>query len=319
MSKADRHSEAILGIQLAEPRRKATGSPPSDEELAQLREGSLTNERREEVLSHLTTQPERYRQWLDLAAMAETPESSSGSLLTILSRGLNNWLIDWRYAAGGLASMAAIALLLGQLQTPPSDDSDYLAESTLSDMAGASGAPEQEIHTAAPAAPASQKAERELASRMAMDRTEELQTAAKMAPPTELSRRCIALPHPISKRTGTLCAVALNTGVSSLRWQSSNTADVLELDDLHEAVLELKVSADQQWLALQTAQAVHVQQLKNLFGDNTERAQLPFNAGTATLRWDENVLIVSVLQALGDSDDDQKYRYLPETGELIKP
>lgn len=318
MSEADRHGEAILGIQLAQHPRQGLGAPPNDEELAQLTEGTLTPQRRSEVLSHLASNPTLYRQWQDVSAMAETPQTQPTSLLATLTHGLNNWLIDWRYAVGGLATLAVVTVLFGQLtptpQPPPAETGQF------DDFAAAPAESMTSSEASAPqgSAPASQKAERELSSRMAMEHAEELQASASIAPPVELSRRCISLPHPISRRAGLLCAVALENGVSELRWQARDTAEVVRLDDLYAPVLELKTSADGQWLALQTTQAINVQQLKNLFGDNTERAQLPFNASTATLRWDKNSLIISVLQALGDSDDDQTYHYHPETGELKK-
>ena len=314
MSKADRHSEAILGIQLAQHPRQRRGAPPRDEELAQLTEGTLTPERRSEVRSHLSSNPALYRQWQDLSAMVDTPEAQpNSSLLATLTHGLNNWLIDWRYAMGGLATLVVVTVLFGQLAPAPQPTNEA---APLNDFADAAAGTEERALQASP--PASQKAERELASRMAMDHADELQASAKIAAPAELSRRCISLPHPISSRAGVLCSIALENGVSELRWQARETAEIVVLDDLYAPALELKTSADQQWLALQTAQAIHVQQLKNLFGDNTERAQLPFNAGTATMRWDGNSLVISVLQALGDSDDDQKYRYRPDSGELEK-
>ena len=120
MSKADQHSEALLGINLAQHGRVAKGSPPSDEELALLMEGGLSDERRAEVLSHLAARPDRYRQWLEFVEMAAKPAAET-SLLAVLNRGLNNWLIDWRYALGSFAVLGlTLFVFQATQQNPPS-------------------------------------------------------------------------------------------------------------------------------------------------------------------------------------------------------
>ncbi len=300
MSKADQHSEALLGINLAQHGRAVTGSPPSDEELALLMEGGLSEERRAEVLSHLAARPERYRQWLELVEMAAQPAAET-SLLAILNRGLNNWLIDWRYALG---SFAVIGLTLFVFQT--TQQNPPLSKPAREEYAGAPAPAEADLAT--PLSAPETTAKRQAAEQQeAMASSKSIATSAKV---------CAPLMHPDSAQPGLLCSVAGSSGKSRLMWQARGEAMPHPLGSVHENALQLRVSQAQNWVALQTAQAIYVQAIADLFGENRNRAQLPFNSATATLAWEGEILVISVMQALGDSDDDLKYRYLPESGEL---
>ncbi|WP_372776933.1 hypothetical protein [Litorivivens sp.] len=303
MSKADQHSEALLGINLAQHGRAAKGSPPSDEELALLMEGGLSNERRSEVLSHLAARPDRYRQWLEFVEMAGQPAAET-SLLAILNRGLNNWLIDWRYALGSFAVLGLTLFVFQATQQSP--------QSSMPAIEGHAGAPAPaEADMAAPPPAREQAAKRQAAEQQeAMAASESFTTSAKV---------CTSLLHPDSAQPGLLCSVAGSSGKSRLMWQARGEAVRHPLGSVHEKALQLRVSSAQNWVALQTAQAIYVQATADLFGENRNRAQLPFNSATATLAWEGEVLVISVMQALGDSDDDLKYRYLPESGELQPP
>lgn len=303
MSKADQHSEALLGINLAQHGRAAKGSPPSDEELALLMEGGLTDERRAEVLSHLAARPDRYRQWLEFVEMAGQPAAET-SLLAILNRGLNNWLIDWRYALGSFAVLGLTLFVFQATQQSP--------QSSKPAIEGHAGAPAPaEADLAAPPPAREQAAKRQAAEQQeAMAASESFTASAKV---------CTSLLHPDSAQPGLLCSVAGSSGKSHLMWQARGEAVRHPLGSVHEKALQLRVSSTQNWVALQTAQAIYVQATADLFGENRNRAQLPFNSATATLAWEGEVLVISVMQALGDSDDDLKYRYLPESGELQPP
>lgn len=301
MSKADQHSEALLGINLAQHGRVAKGSPPSDEELALLMEGGLSDERRAEVLSHLAARPDRYRQWLEFVEMAAQPAVET-SLLAVLNRGLNNWLIDWRYALGSFAVLGLTLFVFQATQQNP-----QLSEPAMEEEYAAGPAP-AEADLAAPPPAREQAAKRQAAEQ------QEAMAASKSF--TASAKVCSPLLHPDSVQPGLLCSVAGSSGKSRLMWQARGEAVRHPLGSVHEKALQLRVSPAQNWVALQTAQAIYVQATADLFGENRNRAQLPFNSATATLAWEGEVLLISVMQALGDSDDDLKYRYLPESGEL---
>lgn len=316
MSQRERHSEALLGIQLAEAERLGKGSPPSDEELALLLEGQLDSARRAEVLSHLAARPERYRQWLDLAELDATAQAQQPSGWAILTHGINNWLIDWRYAVGGIGAMAGVLLLVNQMAAPPLQTPQPVSSIVLSDAYNNSA--EEAEAAPPPAAPqsatdqAGQQAERKLAERLALERSRELRAQSKMAAPEEISRRCAGLMHDSKK--GQLCAVSLANGISELRWQIED--GIHTLDSVHEGVMQLEVSASHTWVALQTPSAIYVQATSDLLGDNQNRIQLPFGGATSTIRWKSETLTISVMQALGDSDEDATYHYHPASGEL---
>lgn len=299
MNKADQHSEALLGINLAQHERAAKGSPPSDEELALLMEGGLSNERRAEVLSHLAARPDRYRQWLEFVEMAAQPAAET-SLLAILNRGLNNWLIDWRYALGSFAVLGLTLFIFQSTQQSPQSPAPLREEFVVSSAPA-------EADIAAPPAP------EQAAKRQAGEQQETMTDSKSLAATAKV---CAPLLHPDSAQPGLLCSIAGSSGKSRLMWQARGETLRHALGNVHEKALQLRASPAQNWVALQTAQAIYVQATTDLFGENRNRAQLPFNSATATLAWEGEILVISVMQALGDSDDDLKYRYLPETGEL---
>ncbi|MBB3048782.1 hypothetical protein FHR99_003056 [Litorivivens lipolytica] len=303
MSKADRHSEAILGIHLAQHGRSASGSPPSDEELALLMEGGLGAQRRTEVLSHLAARPDRYRQWQTMVEMAAQP-AANPSLLAILTRGLNNWLIDWRYAFGSMAVIGLTLFIYQQVHQPSLENLQEAETAATADYA-------QEFA----AAPAADEEQTFLQERQLQEEKRQAQKAAPKSQPA-MALVCAPLMHPQSNEAGRLCSVAGSDGRSTLVWQAKDASGRHLLGNVHENVLQLKISSSQRWFALQTAQAIYVQSIDDLFADNSQRTQLPFNSATATLAWQGDILVISVLQALGDSDDDLKYRFDPASGEL---
>lgn len=324
MSRADRHSEALLGIHLAKGKghgqARAQGSPPSDEELVLLMDGQLSEERRTEVLSHLAQRPERYRQWLSLADMDADEQASQAGLFSILSRGLNNWLIDWRYAAGGLGAMAAVLLLVNQMALPPSEQLST-ADSASEDYAHAPML--EETPFAAPTQPLAESARQQqnLRMEMAEERASGMQEqmAAKRPARAPLRTHCLPTLAPTSEQSGTLCAVQMESGDHELRWIAAEANDALPLISLPQRPLQLLISANRLWLAVQSNDAIYVFDLPAAFAGESSHSQLPFTAGTARMRWDGNELLISVMQALGDSDDDLVYRYQPETGEITPP
>ncbi len=361
MSKADRHSEALLGIHLAKNRGRPQGSPPSDEELALMIDGLLSEERRLEILSHLASRPERYRQWLSLADMDADEQESQAGLLSILTKGINNWLIDWRYAAGGVGAMAAVLLLVNQMAVPPMEEleradtsadsyalapekdglrpqrlSEELARAPASGSASESGSVSDSsaisenssvsgIGKAEPSPLAQAKPDVDaLAGQQFADRTmaeesshssQRLMAAKKsqssLAPP-----HCISISNPATTQDGLLCAVGIDNERYELRWTAAGKFESLPLIELNAKPLAIRASEDQRWLAVQSIEAIDVYRLENAFKAEISRTQLPFAAETARIRWEKNELLISVMQALGDSDDDLLYRYQPETGEI---
>ncbi len=340
MSKADRHSEALLGIHLAKNRGRPQGSPPSDEELALMIDGLLSEERRLEILSHLASRPERYRQWLSLADMDADEQESQAGLLSILTKGINNWLIDWRYAAGGVGAMAAVLLLVNQMAVPPMERADPSAESyalspekdglkpqRLSEelarapaSGSASGIGKAEPSPLAQAKPnVAALAEQELADRtMAEESSHSSQRlmAAKKSQSSLAPLHCISVSNLATTQIGLLCAVRIDNERYELRWTAAGKSESLPLIELNAKPLAIRASDDQRWLAVQSIEAIDVFRLENAFKAEISRTQLPFAAETARIRWEENELLISVMQALGDSDDDLLYRYQPETGEI---
>jgi hypothetical protein len=280
----------------------AKGSPPSDEELALLMEGGLSDERRAEVLSHLAARPDRYRQWLEFVEMAAQPAAET-SLLAVLNRGLNNWLIDWRYALGSFAVLGLTLFVFQATQQNP-----QLSKPAVEEYAAAPAPAEADLAAPPPA-------REQAAKRQAAEQQEAMATSMSF---TASAKVCTPLLHPDIAQPGLLCSVVGSSGKSRLMWMWQARGETLRhpLGSVHEKALQLRVSPAQNWVALQTAQAIYVQATADLFGENRNRAQLPFNSATATLAWEGEVLVISVMQALGDSDDDLKYRYLPESGEL---
>jgi len=319
VSKADRHSEALLGIHLAKGQGRAQGSPPSDEELVLLMDGQLGEQRRSEVLSHLAHRPERYRQWLSLADMDADEQASQAGLFSILSQGINNWLIDWRYAAGGIAAMAAVLLVVNQTALPPSQQLRN-AESVVEAYAPAPML-EEEAKTS-PAKPSADSAARlqSLKREMAEQRSSlSASPETRQRASTVVRSRCLPATQPTTAEAGTLCAVQLQNDEYELRWTPANADDSLPLVALPHWPLHLQISNNNQWLAVQVTEAIYVFNLPRAFAGETSRSQLPFTAGTARMNWHKNELLISVLQALGDSDDDLVYRYQPETGDIQPP
>ena len=320
MSKADRHSEAMLGIHLAKGRGRAEGSPPSDEELALLIDGQLEESRRLEVLSHLAHRPERYRQWLSLADMEADEQASHAGLLAVLTRGINNWLVDWRYAAGGLGAMAAIVLLVNQMALPPAE---YGASSESAAYSPSTNSDEDTPQFVMPAKPAADGASRqqELKMEMAEERSFSSQApvAAKRLASPPVQTQCLQALEPATGQAGTLCAVRTGNDTHELRWTAANSGEALPLTNLPDWPLQLLISQDNLRLAVQVNEAIYVYDLPEAFRGETSRSQLPFTAGTSRMRWHNNELLISVMQALGDSDDDLVYRYNPETGEIQPP
>lgn len=319
MSQADRHGEALLGIHLAQTGGQVKGSPPSDEELALLMDGVLDDERRAEVLSHLAHRPERYRQWLNLAAMDDAEHAAQAGLLQVLAKGINNWLVDWRYAAGGLGAFAAVLLLVNQMALQPTEETAIGALPAAEDALMLRDAP--------PSAPAPEaqrrarlEAEQQRRETLTLEQSREPQAraSAKLAMPAVIAERCIALPHPETAAPGTLCALGFDNDRQNLQWLAGS-GERRNLAQLPSRPLQLRASENRQWIALQTVSTIYVQSAAALFAGDSEPKTLPFTAATARLHWEGNELVISVLQALGDSDDDLQYRYLPEAGELRLP
>lgn len=321
MSKADRHSEALLGIHLAKGQRRAQGSPPSDEELVLLMDGQLGEQRRSEVLSHLAHRPERYRQWLSLADMDSDEQASQTGLLSILSRGINNWLIDWRYAAGGIGAMAAVILVVNQMALPPSQQLRN-AESVVEAYAPAPML-EEEAKTPPAKPSADSAADLHNPKRGIAEERRSLAAlppaGAKRLPSAPVRSRCLPATQPATTEAGTLCAVQLQRDEHELRWSPANSDEALPLVTLPHWPLHLQISDNNQWLAVQVPEAIYVFNLPKAFAGEASFSQLPFTAGTARMNWNKNELMISVLQALGDSDDDLVYRYQPETGDIQPP
>jgi hypothetical protein len=323
VSKADSHSEGLLGIHLSTTQGRAQGSPPSDEELALLMDAQLSKERRSEVLSHLAHRPERYRQWLSLADMDADEQESHASLLNILSKAINNWLIDWRYAAGGVAAMAAFLLVVNQMSTSGPQKIAELEQIASGYAAAPKRADEaitaQSLMAAKPSVDATgrqQNLEREMAGeRSGIGGV----ASAKRLAATPLKANCLAAINPLTDQPGALCAAQTADDAYELRWTSTNSSEALPLIALPQWPLQLLVSKNNRWLATQRPEAIDVFELPAAFTGNNRRSQLAFTAETARMRWDGNTLLISVLQALGDSDDDLVYRYQPETGDMQAP
>ena len=318
MSKAERHGEALLGIHLAQSGGQVKGSPPSDEELALLMDGALADERRAEVLSHLAHRPERYRQWLSLAAMDDAGQAAQPGLLKILARGIDNWLVDWRYAAGGIGALAAVLLVVNQMALPPVEETAVGALPAAEDVLMLREAPPPSAPEAETRARLEAGQQRRQTLTLEKSREAQARESAKQPMPEVIAERCIALPHPRTGTPGTLCALGFDNDRQTLQWLAS-TGDRRNLAQLPSRPLQLRASANQQWFALQTPSTIYVQSAAALFAGDSEPRSLPFTAATARPHWEGNELVISVLQALGDSDDDLRYRYLPETGELQLP
>lgn len=318
MSQADRHGEALLGIHLAQTGGQVKGSPPSDEELVLLMDGALDGERRAEVLSHLAHRPERYRQWLNLAAMDDAEQAAQPGLLQVLTRGLNNWLVDWRYAAGGLGAFAAVLLLVNQMALPPAEETAMGALPAAQDALRLRDTPP--ASAPAPESRAQLEAEQQRRETLTLQQSREPQdrVSAKRVIPAVIAERCIALPHPETAVLGTLCALGFDNDRQTLQWLAS-TGERQNLAQWPSRPLQLRASENRQWIALQTTSTIYVQSAAALFAGDSEPKPLPFTAAIARLHWEGDELVISVLQALGDSDDDLQYRYQPETGELQLP
>lgn len=320
MSKADRHSEALLGIHLAKPQGRVAGSPPSDEELVLLMDGQLGEPRRSEVLSHLTHRPERYRQWLSLADMDADEQASQAGLLSVLGNAVNNWLIDWRYAAGGIGTLAALVLLVNQMALPPAEQLAGIQPSTDTYAQVPETEDESKAYSAMAPKPEADAASRQQSLKMEMAEersrsTENLTAAKRLASPA----RCLSALEPATRQAGVLCTVRTDKDTHELRWSAENSNQALPLITLPQWPLQLLISENNQWLAVQSHEAIYVIDLPRAFAGETSQSQLPFTAGIARMRWSDNELLISVMQALGDSDDDLIYRYQPETGEINPP
>ncbi len=61
-----------LALQLDSGRRSGNGNRPTNEEIAALRDGRLTDSRRREVISFLANDPQIYHQWLNLVEATHT-------------------------------------------------------------------------------------------------------------------------------------------------------------------------------------------------------------------------------------------------------
>ncbi len=280
------HGTALLGLHLAQASALPQGDPPSDEELAMLVEGSLPRQRRQQVLSHLLSTPERYRQWLDLAAMTDKPTVKGRSALQILLNGIDNWVGNWRYAAGAIGAVAATALvaIYSGILPPLAPVEPQWERATLRDApASEEAAPaameemlSQEVRrrqpplaqapenfaTAEPSATADTAAaaptEREaLALQAPAQDAKELKAAAKAAP---ASASPDAEPHCSnsgllleSQRRGRFCLLARRDGVQYRgRWQwqpQQGESRALRDEVISGLPGALKLSPNGRWLA----------------------------------------------------------------------
>ncbi len=111
-------------VSLAEQgQHKVKGVAPSEEELAMLFDGQLDFKRKDEVMSHINTNPVLLKQWLQLVDIAATEETNTEKVKQ--TAGLFLWFTHWQRIVSGMA-VAGIAtvLILNQTQNGLSPEVD---------------------------------------------------------------------------------------------------------------------------------------------------------------------------------------------------
>lgn len=323
-----RHSEALLGMHLAEGRVTPRGAPPEDEELALLAEGRLQGRRREEVLTHLIADPARYRQWLNLVAMADDTAPATSSR-AVLANAVNRWVGNWRYAAGAVGAVAATLMLAIYTGITPPVNQRPVAVDDAAEPSRALKQRETERERMKMAPPPAGSEVPALSRPELMTERAPALEEAPAAPQADM-----AAPEPIEQcaalGSGRLCVQAAMAGDGSTaraRWQWRGADDASPRTVLTETLegrpAALRLSPDGRWLAIHLVAPQHkrllVRSVPGLLGEGPAATHyLGMLSPVADFRWEDGILRVEYREPAreGEPDAVSSQRFDPESGEF---
>lgn len=299
MSRQSRRNQAqgLLGETLGRPDRPPRGPSPTAEELALLVEGRLGRRRRRQVLSHLAADESLYRQWLDLAEMADGDVQKGQSRLLRRLRDffeVPSMAPPVLIGAAAATLVVALGFLLAPQWTGPEPPPAGIVEA---ERQQGFKAPEHAARDRVPADAVS-------------------------------ARHCVSLDHPLNAglSTGKLCVLMMenDAGQRLARWQwrytGDNAAETVASGPAQYDIEKLIVSDDGLWLATRERHndqtRVVVRNSRTLMrGNVNEYETLPVPGEGMEMAWEEGRLVIRP----GDAEDSPALIHDPRSGKTTAP